>query len=115
MVAIKIGKAEATKILLDVKPENAFVFSLGEGAFTGQSALNLSQLGEMLKTIDLKSIEFHLQRKDFENWIKYLGDNILVLQVAKIRKMPFDGEIRGKLVEVIGKRIAKLKALESSP
>ena len=116
MVGIKIGKAEAAKILLNVKPENAFLFSLGEGAFTGKSALNLSQLCEVLKTVDLKSIDFHLHRRDFENWIKYLGDNILALQMAKISKMPFDGEeIRRKIVEVTSKRIEKLKALEASP
>jgi len=116
MVGIKIGKVEAAKILSDVKQENAFLFFLDEGQFTGKSAMNLSQLCEELKTVDLKSIDFHLHRKDFENWANYLGDNILTLQIAKIRKMPFDGEgIRGRIVEVISKRIEKLKVLESSP
>jgi hypothetical protein len=116
MVGIKIGKAEATKILSDVKPENAFIFNINEETSTGQSALNLSQLCEILKIVDLSSIDFHLHRGDLENWIKFLGDNILVMQIAKIRNMPFDGEqTRGKIVEVINKRIEKLKALELSP
>jgi hypothetical protein len=116
MVGIKIGKAEAAKILSDVNPENAFSFFLSEGVFTGKSALNLNQLCETLKTIDLQSIDFHLYRKDFENWIKYLGDNILGLQIAKIRNKPFCGEeTRGKIIEVISKRIGKLRDLESTP
>ena len=116
VVGKKNGKTEAVKILSDVKPENAFLFSIGEGSFTEKSAQNLNNLCEELKTIDLKSIEFHLHRGDFENWIKYLGDDILALQMAQIRNMPFNGEqTREKIVEVISKRIEKLKALESSP
>jgi hypothetical protein len=116
MVGKKIGREEAAKILSDVKPENAFIFSIGEGAFTGKTAQNLGQLFEALKAIDLKSVEFHLYRRDFENWVKYLGDNILALQIARIRSMPFNGEgTRAKITVAIGNRIDKLKTLESSP
>jgi hypothetical protein len=108
-------KAETVKTLSDVKPENAFLFALGEGSFTGKSAQNLDSLCEEMKTIDLKSVEFHLLRRDFESWIRYLGDDTLALQIAKIRNMPFDGEeTRGMIVEVINKRINKSKSLESS-
>ena len=112
----KIDKARATQILSEVKPENAFLFYLSDGVSTGNSAQNLSQLFEMIKTVEIKSIEFHLQRGDFEKWIRYLGDNILAMQIAKVRKMPLEGEkVREKVVDVIGKRIIKLKFLESSP
>jgi hypothetical protein len=38
------------------------------------------------------------------------------MQIAKVRKMPLEGEkVREKVVDVIGKRIIKLKFLESSP
>jgi hypothetical protein len=108
VVGKKIEKVETVKTLSDAKPENAFLFATGEGSFTGKSAQNLYSLCEVMKTIDLKSIEFHLHRGDFENWIKYLGDDTLALQIAKIRNMPFDGEqTRGKIVAVISKRIEK--------
>ncbi len=111
-----LERAKAAKILSDVKPDDAFLFSMGEGAFTGKSAQNLNNLCEVLNTVDLKSIEFHLHRRDFENWIEYLGDEILALQIGKIRIMQFDGEqTRAKIVDVIRKRIEKLKALASSP
>lgn len=112
--AISVGsrqkeKAENARILADVKPENAFIFSTGEGSFTGRSAQNLSGLCEELKTVDLRSVEFHLYRKDFENWIRFLGDAALASQIAKIGDAPFDGErTRARLVDAIGKRIAHL-------
>ena len=105
----KSRKAVASKILSDVTPEAAFVFSTGEGSFTGVRAQNLISLYEELKNVDLRSVEFHLYRMDFENWIDYLGDDALALQIAKIRAMPFDGErTRVRVVEAVGKRIKQL-------
>jgi hypothetical protein len=111
----KNEKAEAMKTLSNVNPENAFLFSTSEGSYTGKSAQNLYNLCDVLKTIDLRSVEFHLRRGDFENWIKYLGDDTLALQLTEIRNMPFDGErTRVRIVEAISKRIEKLKTESSS-
>ncbi len=109
-------RTKAAKILSDVKPENAFLFSSSEGVLTGKRAQNLNGLCEAMHAVDLKSVEFHLQRRDFEKWIAYLGDEILALQIGKIRIMPFDGErTRAKIVETITDRVNKLKALLASP
>lgn len=89
----KIDKARAIQILSEVKPENAFFFNLGKGVFTGNSAWNLSQLFEIIKTVELKSVEFHLKRGDFEKWIGDLGDNILAMRLAKVREAPLEGEL----------------------
>jgi hypothetical protein len=102
-------KAEAAKILADVSPESAFAFSTGEGSYTGVRAQNLISLYTELKTIDLRSVEFHLSRKDFENWIRYLGDKTLAHQIGMIGSEPFEGEqTRERVIEAIGKRIGQL-------
>jgi hypothetical protein len=109
-----IDKARATQILSEVKPENAFLFYLSEGVSTGNSAQNLSQLFEIIKTVEIKSVEFHLKRGDFEKWIGDLGDNILVMRLAKVREAPLEGEVvRERVVNIIGKRINYLKSLAS--
>jgi hypothetical protein len=111
----KIDSARAAQILSEVKPENAFFFNLSEGVFTGSGALNLSQLLEIIKIVELKSVEFHLRRGDFENWIGYLGDNVLAVRLAKVREAPLEGEpARERVANVIGKRIIYLKSLEAS-
>jgi hypothetical protein len=108
--------ARATQILSEVKPENAFIFNLSEGEFTGKIAQNLSQLFEIIKTVELRSVEFHLKRGDFEKWIGDLGDNILAMWLAKVREAHLEGEVlRERVVNAIGKRINKLKSLEASP
>jgi hypothetical protein len=102
-------KAEAAKILADVSQENAFAFSISEGSFTGARARNLIGLYTELKTVDIRSVEFHLYRMDFENWVQYLGDLPLAQQIAKIRAIPFEGErTRNRIVEAVGKRISQL-------
>jgi len=104
-------KAKAIPRLSEVKPENAFHFCLDVGSYTGKSASSLVQFGEILKSIDIKSIEFHLQRGDFEKWIRFLGDNALALQLARIRKRPLEGEkLREKICDAVRKRIEKLKS-----
>jgi hypothetical protein len=62
----KIDKTRATQILSEVKPENTFFFNLSEGVFTGKVAQNLSHLFEIIKTVELKFVESHLRRGDFE-------------------------------------------------
>jgi hypothetical protein len=104
-------KAKSIQALSEVKPENAFHFYSDIGSYTGKSASSLVQFGEILKSIDIKSIEFHLQRGDFEKWIRFLGDNALALQLARIRKRPLEGEkLREKICDAVSKRIAKLKS-----
>lgn len=96
--------------LAEVKPENAFHFFTEVGSYTGISASSLPQFSEILKTVDLKSIEFHLQRGDFEKWLRFLGDDILALQLARIRKKAPQGEkLREKMCDVVSKRVEKLK------
>jgi hypothetical protein len=107
------GMIKTTKdtILSEVKPENAFHFFSEVGIYTGISALSLPQFSEILKTVDVKSIEFHLQRGDFEKWIRFLGENILALQLARIRKKAPQGEIlREKICDVVSKRVEKLRS-----
>jgi hypothetical protein len=104
-------KAKDIPILSEVKPENAFHFYSEVGSYTGKSASGLNQFGEILKTIDIRSIEFHLQRGDFEKWVRFLGDNILALQLARIRKKAPEGEkLREKICDVVSKRINKLSS-----
>ncbi|MBM5805478.1 MAG: hypothetical protein FJZ49_05385 [Candidatus Verstraetearchaeota archaeon] len=112
----RVEKIKTNNVLADVKPENAFYFCLEEGNYTGRNAQNLIQFYETLKTVEPKSIEFHTQRGDFEKWIRFLGDNILALQLARIRKKPLEGEkLREKICDTIGKRINKLRGSESPP
>ena len=46
-----------------------------------------------MKAIDVASIEFHMGRGDFENWVKnVLGDMELAARLERIRTLSLSGE-----------------------
>ena len=59
----------------------------------------------------MKSIEFHLNREDFEKWIKHLTDLKLAGEIGKLRKKGLAGEtLRSELYGLVKKRVEELEA-----
>ncbi|MFH1328503.1 MAG: DUF5752 family protein [Candidatus Bathyarchaeota archaeon] len=106
-----MSKKEITKKLLsDMPSDKAFHFHVDVELYTGKYASNLKSFCDALNDVDTRSVEFHLSRKDFENWIKFLGDKILVMQIAKLRKKRLTGEkLRRELHGIVERRINSLK------
>jgi Family of unknown function (DUF5752) len=108
----KILKNVASNILRSVPPQNAFYFYRAIGAPTGAAARNLPDFLGILNTIDLTSLQFHLGRGDFENWLKMLGDDTLAKQVATLKDRKLRGEdLRVQLVDIVQVRLASLKKI----
>ena len=100
---------EAIKILRMVKDEEAFYFYEDTGKPTGESAKSLSDFLEKIKTVKLESLQFHLQRKDFQNWIKKtLGDSNLARKIERISPSN-DEALRTKIQSNIESRLKELK------
>ena len=101
--------AEAIKILRTVKDEEAFYFYEAIGKPTGESARSLSDFLEKIKSVKLESLLFHLQRKDFQNWIKKtLGDSKLALKMDGIPPS-YDDDLRTKIHATVENRIKELR------
>ena len=93
-------------ILRSVPPQNAFFFYRALGAPTGAAARNLTDFLGIINTIDITSLQFHLGRGDFENWIKMLGDNTLAQQFAGMKGKNLRGEeLRSLLSETVKSRL----------
>ena len=106
----KILKNVASNILRSVPPQNAFYFYRAIGAPTGAAARNLPDFLGILNSIDLASLQFHLGRGDFENWLKMLGDDTLVNQIAALKDRKLRGEdLRTQLVDTVKTRLASLQ------
>jgi len=100
---------EAIKILRMVKDEEAFYFYEDTGKPSGESAKSLSDFLEKIKTVKLESLQFHLQRKDFQNWIeKTLGDSKLARKIEGISPSN-DEALRTKIQSNIESRLKELK------
>lgn len=100
---------DGCKILRTVKNSECFFFNLTNGVYTGETALSLTDLNSILKTVSIKSINFHYKRGEFRNWIENtLGDIILAKKIRKISKDDKGEKLRAKLVELISSRIVEL-------
>ena len=64
-------------ILDKTSPERAFYFYSGIGQFTGLSSDSLADFRDKIRSVDIRSIQFHVARGDFEAWIRHLGDTRL--------------------------------------
>ena len=113
IVPTKALRNVASNILRSVPPQNAFYFYRAMGAPTGAAARNLTDFLGIINTIDVTSIQFHLGRGDFENWVKMLGDNTLAKQFAGLKEKKLRGEdLRLQLVDTVK---ARLDSLQKTP
>jgi hypothetical protein len=75
------------KILSTFPEGKEFLFYNSLEEFTGQKATSLADFVNKLERIDLRSINFHQARKDFETWIRDVaGDPELALKLDRIDK-----------------------------
>jgi predicted transcriptional regulator len=81
-------KASAT-----VPKDMEFNFHTGIGQSTGFSARNLKDFYELSKRVAAASLEFHLYRGDFENWIRTaFKDEAFAGELANMKKAQLMGE-----------------------
>ncbi len=99
------------RIMRRVPYQEGFRFSTGIGEYTGQVATSLEDFAEMLKAVDLKSINFHMERRDFEKWVlSIFGDE--ELEHAITRRNNFQGENRrNELVMAIQNHLEQLRKM----
>jgi alpha-amylase len=99
------------KILQTVPREKAFYFFTSIGNYTGVFASSLKEFMEGISRVDVKSLEFHLYRGDFEKWIdEVLGDAELAMEIVELRKLGLTGEnLRKSLYITVSRRIERLK------
>jgi len=91
------------KALKTVPREKAFYFFTSIGNYTGESASSLTEFMEKINTVNVKSLEFHFYRGDFERWIsEVLQDEELSEELRKMRGLNLAGEsLRSSLYAAI--------------
>jgi len=82
----------------------------GEENFTGALSWSLKGFVKALRTVDVKALEFHNRRGDFEPWAENsLKDKALARDLGEARASRLKGEpLRKALVEVTEKRFTEL-------
>jgi hypothetical protein len=105
-----LNKDLVSKILRSVPEQEGFHFYIAIGEPTGKIAVSLADFVKKLETIDVRSINFHFPRKDFEKWIRsVIGDAELALRIVRIR-LGIQGEaLRNEIIRVVKVRLNELK------
>ena len=87
-----------------------FCTNAGEEHFTGVMSWSLKGFAKALQTVDVKALEFHNRRGDFESWAEHsLQDEILSRQLKEIRASKRKGEtLRKAIISAAEKRFKKL-------
>jgi DNA-binding MarR family transcriptional regulator len=99
------GKA-ALKAASPVAWNMRFNFYTGIGQPTGVSAGSVKEFRDLASSVNSVSLEFHLYRGDFENWVRSaVGDAAFADELAKIRKTELKGEeLRKSLLKAAEER-----------
>jgi hypothetical protein len=98
----------AVKILRTVGDQEAFYFYEALGKPTGEIARNLPDFLDKVKSVKSESLLFHLQRRDFENWIgKTLGDSELAGKLEGVPRSSSD-DARMNLCRTVENRIKEI-------
>ena len=96
------AKHTSKKPLAIVSFENGFHFYTNIDNYTGITATNLNEFESNLKIIPAESIKFHLQRKDFEKWVKYtIRDAAIAERISKIKEEQPTEDLRKELLKTV--------------
>jgi hypothetical protein len=109
-------KEQATDILNYAPHDKAFNFYAAMGQPLSQHAHSLRDFANKIEKVEPASVDFHMQRGDFETWFKMLGDEELVKKTALLKARNITGEaMRRQLREIVEQRYLELAKLSGQP
>jgi hypothetical protein len=109
-------KEKASDILNYAPHDKAFNFYAGIGKPLSMHAHSLRDFTNKIEKVEAASVEFHMQRGDFESWFKSLGDEELAKKTALLKARNVSGEaMRRQLQEIVEQRYLELAKLSGQP
>jgi hypothetical protein len=103
------AEADLFKAFKTVSDQEAFYFYEDIGKPTGLNARNINDFLDKVKTVKTESLLFHLQRRDFQNWVeRILGDAKLAREIGRINTSN-GNDVKMIMTETIQNRIKELQ------
>jgi alpha-amylase len=116
-IRLELEKPElaAKRMLRRLPAGMGFTFCYEFARSSGLTVHSLNEFISALKSVDVSSIQFHVERRDFERWLRHVvGDDKLADNIAKINvsKKKLEGEaLRKKVLATTERRIKNLKKI----
>ena len=107
----------AKRILRPLPAGKGFTFFYEFARPTEWTVHSLKEFHSTLEVVDLKSIRFHMERGDFERWIRQVvSDNKLADELMNLSNEKLTGEfLRKRILEAVKSRIEELEEITSKP
>jgi len=101
------------RILRTLPREKAFYFFTSIGNYTGESAASLREFVEKVAVVNVKSLEFHLYRGDFEKWVaEVLEDKYLAQEIGTFKGLGYkDERLKDEFHRVLSRRYSRLAGM----
>ena len=108
-----LNKELISKILRTVPEQEGFHFYLAIGEPTGETAVSLADFVEKMQVVDVRSVNFHYTREDFEKWIRVVfRDAELALRLGRIGRIRLGIQsdvLRNEIIRIVKIRLNELK------
>lgn len=103
----------ARRILRRLPAGRGFTFFYEFARPTGLTVHSLTEFYSALEIVDIKSIRFHMERGDFERWLRQVVvDEKLADQLAEVSDEELKGErLRNRILRMISQRIKELERI----
>ena len=112
-LGIPVINKETAKAILADSHDKAFHFYAGIEKPLNVYANSLRDFCDKILKIGVDSVEFHLNRGDFESWFTGLGDVELVRKTALLKDKKLKGEeLRAELRQIVENRCVVLATQE---
>jgi len=104
--------SSVARILRKLPRENAFYFFTSIGNYTGENAASLEEFVDKVREVNVKSLEFHFYRGDFEKWVaEVLEDGELAEEIKNLKNLkPVADALRSQFYLLVSRRFEKLKS-----
>jgi hypothetical protein len=112
----KITKEKASAILAYLPHDKSFNFYASIDKPLNIHAHSLRDFANKIEKVDLTAIQFHMQRGDFEAWLRGICDEELVKKIGLLKKRNVVGEdLRKQLHDMVEQRYLDLANLSGQP
>jgi alpha-amylase len=103
----------AKRLLRQLPAEKGFTFFTMFARPTKQAVHSLKEFHAALSIVDIKSIQFHMERGDFARWIRQVvGDEKLADETANLSHKKLIGEsLRKTILNIVKNRIIELEQM----
>ena len=106
-----VSEPKTSRILRSLPADKAFYFFTSIGNYTGENAASLEEFVKKIPGANVRSLEFHFYRDDFETWIaETLEDNVLANKIRQLKALrPIGMDLRDRLYLIASKYCENLK------